>query len=122
MSEIKLNLSIVLPGRTMYSQQVAENKPELLKTESFTFSTYNKKNKKSTKETLTYQVRTCIPAKQSINICKEAYYDMISNSCPNGVKPSDWKRMSKKERLEYNLNEICEGLGGVSYSYKVFND
>ena len=126
MNDVKLNLSIVLQGRTMYSQQVAENKPELLKTEKFEFKTsyYNKKTrKKNTKqEIIFYQVRTCIPAKQNINICKGAYEDMVSDSCPKDIKPKDWNRMNKTARLEYHLDLICKNFNGISYTYKIFED
>ena len=54
---------------------------------------------------------------------KEAYEYMIDKgSCPSWSKPGKWAAMSEKERLEAHLQRTVEHLGGVSYTYQVFED
>lgn len=57
--------------------------------------------------------------RQSIKITEYAYQHMISKVCANGVKPFIWNKMSKKERLNIHLNQICTSLGGSSYKYEL---
>lgn len=146
-NEIKLNLSVVLQGRTMFSKE------ECLKTTHKVIEKTNKKTGKTYKKTVEVKVndidkmdihtlkvtdyvddkpvtehihfstRKCKPATQSLNIYKETYIHMIDkNSCPSWSKPSKWSTMSKKERLEAHLQRITEYLGGVSYTYQIFED
>lgn len=140
MNEIKLNLSIVLPGRTLLSKE------ECLKTTQEVVTTKNGKKRTVTKvvedwdktdrhtmrvegakgsnpEIITFRTRKCSPATQSLNMTKEAYEYMIDkDSCPSWSKPNKWKTMSKKERLEAHLQRTTEHLGGTSYTYQVFED
>lgn len=60
-------------------------------------------------------------ASQHLNISAEAYNYFISTECPEWVKPSFWKIMSKKQRLEAHLNRICQSLGGKSFTYEVLD-
>ena len=74
-------------------------------------------------EIITFHTRKCKPARQSLNISKEAYEYMIDkDSCPSWSKPSKWAAMSEKERLEAHLQRTVEHLGGTSYTYQVFED
>lgn len=143
MSEIKLNLSIVLPGRTMFSkeeclkttQKVVEKKSKngkiFKKTISIQVEDWSKMNKHSMKveakgekpEIITFYTRQSRPALQVLNMSKDAYEYMIDkNCCPSWVKPSRWTAMSTKERLESHLQRTVEHLGGISYTYQVFED
>lgn len=145
MEEIKLNLTVVLRGRTMFSKE------ECLKIAHKTIEKVSKKTGKTYKKTvevqvedldkmgrnslritdkggsnpevITFTTRKCKPATQSLNMSREAYQYMTDkNSCPSWSKPSKWSAMSKKERLEAHLQRITEYLGGVSYTYQVFDD
>lgn len=140
MSEIKLSLSIELRGSTMFSKE------ECLKTTQETITTKNGRKRTVTKvvedwdkmekhtmrvtdtngtnpEIITFHTRKCKPATQSLNISKEAYEYMIGkDSCPSWSKPSKWTAMSEKERLEAHLQRTVEHLGGISYTYQVFED
>lgn len=131
MSEIKLSLSIVLPRSSMFSKE------ECLKTTQKTITTKNgrkrtvtkvvedwdKMEKHSMRVTDNNGTKKCKSATQSLNMSKEAYEYMIDkNSCPSWSKPSKWAAMSKKERLEAHLQRTVEHLGGVSYTYQVFED
>lgn len=140
MSEIKLSLSIELRGSTMLSKE------ECLKTTQKTITTKNGRKGTVTKvvedwdkmekhsmrvtdnngtnpEIITFHTRKCKSATQSLNMSKEAYEYMIDkDSRPSWFKPGKWAAMSKKERLEAHLQRIVEHLGGVSYTYQVFED
>lgn len=144
MSEIKLSLSVELQGRTMFSkeeclkttQKVVEKKTKTGKVYKKTFEiqveNWDKMSRhtmqvtgpnNSSPETITFHTRKTKPATQSLNMSKEAYEYMIDkHSCPSWSKPSKWTAMSKKERLEAHLQRTVEHLGGVSYTYQVFED
>lgn len=140
MSEIKLSLSVELRGSTMFSKEGC------LKTTQETITTKNGRKRTVTKvvgdwdkmekhtmrvtdkdgtnpEIITFHTRKCKPATQSLNMSKEAYEYMIDkDSCPSWSKPGKWAAMSEKERLEAHLQRTVEHLGGVSYTYQVFED
>ena len=147
MTEIKLNLSVVLPGSVMFSKEecLKTTQKVIEKTNGKTGKTYKKTikvkvedsdkmdkhslvvteyvNKKPVYETITFQTRKCRPAAQSLNISNDAYKAMIDKMvCPSWSKPSKWSAMSKKDRLEAHLQRIVDDLGGVSYTYQVFED
>ena len=145
-NEIKVNLSIVLPGSVLFSKVecLKTTQKVIEKTSKKTGKTYKKKvnvvvdnldmmdsstirvteyvDKKPVSEVITVHTRKSKPATQSLNICKEGYNSMISGECPYWSKPKVWNNMSKKERLEAHLQRIAEGLGGTSYTYQVFED
>lgn len=125
MNEIKVSVSIVLQGSTLFTQEEAETLEKEQPNSGFKKHTQvveNPKNRKD-RETIHYQTRKCRPASQSVKLCKEAYFHMIDKSaCPGWEKVSKWATMSKKERLESHLQRLTEYLGGTSYTYKVFED
>lgn len=85
----------------------------------------DKKTHKTFKAThkVTFQTRKRELIAQTINMSQEAYNNFISNdNCPSWISKGDWKRMSKRARLEEHMRHTCEAFGGVSYSYKVFDD
>lgn len=144
MNEIKLNLSIELPGSTMLSKEeclkttrkVIEKKTKAgkiyKKTIEVKVEDWDKMEKHSMRvantngtnsEIITFHTRKCKPATQSLNMSKEAYEYMINeDSCPSWSKPGKWAAMSEKERLEAHLQRTVEYLGGISYTYQVFED
>lgn len=144
MNEIKLNLSIELLGSTMLSKEeclkttrkVIEKKTKAgkiyKKTIEVKVEDWDKMEKHSMRvaningtnpEIITFHTRKCKPATQSLNMSKEAYEYMINeDSCPSWSKPSKWAAMSEKERLEAHLQRTVEYLGGISYTYQVFED
>lgn len=144
MNEIKLNLSIELPGSTMLSKEeclkttrkVIEKKTKAgkiyKKTIEVKVEDWDKMEKHSMRvtnikgtnpEIITFHTRKCKPAAQSLNMSKEAYEYMINeDSCPSWSKPGKWAAMSEKERLEAHLQRTVEYLGGISYTYQVLED
>lgn len=125
MNEIKVSVSIVLRGSILLTQEEAETlEKEQPKSgfEKHTQVVENPKNRKD-RQVIHYQTRKCRPASQSVKLCKEAYLNMIDKSaCPEWVKKNKWASMSEKERLEAHLQRLTEHLGGISFTYKVFDD
>lgn len=144
MIDIKLNLSIELPGSTILSKEeclkttrkVIEKKTKAgkiyKKTIEVKVEDWDKMEKHSMRvanikgtnpEIITFHTRKCKPATQSLNMSKEAYEYMINkDSCPSWSKPGKWTAMSEKERLEAHLQRTVEYLRGISYTYQVFED
>lgn len=142
MSEIKVRLSLLVPGATMLSSQECEEKPK----ESYTQETiklvyWTKKGKKKV-EDITINLRKNRPAKQVICISKEAYDFMVNSSeIPNpkyakkikvarktkgkGVKTeimTVWANFTDKQRLEYHLADIAEAMNANGFSYEILED
>ena len=128
MYEIKVNLIVELPGRTMLSKQEClkqlkndEIVEDFDKMEEFSLRIYDPETNKHL--IIKSRIRKCKPAIQSLNICKEAYEYMISkNSTPSSIRENNWLRMSQESRLEHHLKEISESLGGISFTYQVIED
>ena len=144
MNEIKLSLSIELPGSTMFSKEeclktthkVIEKKTKAgkiyKKTIEVKVEDWDKVEKHSMRvanmkgtnpEIITFHTRKCKPAAQSLKMSMEAYeYTNDKDSCPSWSKRGKWAAMSEKERLETHLQRTVEYLGGISYTYQVFED
>ena len=125
MNEIKVSLSIVLQGSTMYSQEQAKAlEEEKVGTgyDTFSMRVESLKNGEKDAETITVKTRKYKPAGQSLNLSMDAYEYMIGKEAPYFVKPRDWERLTKKQRLEAHLKRICEELGGVSFTYAVLDN
>ena len=125
MSEIKVRLSMSVPGAQMLSSQDCEKMSEK---EAYDHSTMTlkyrvKKGKKSVKEReiLHINTRKSKPAKQVVNISKEAYKYMVDGTeVPSSKVVKTWSNMSAKQRLEYHLSLIAESFGALSFSYNIF--
>ena len=126
MNDIKVSLTIALPGRVMLS------KAECLKTmkkdsETVVVEDYDKTDKEYLqvgKRTYTLHIRKTKPATQKLNLGKYAYDYMIGNESPYWFKPYNgqkWSNLSKKQRLVAHLEGIAESLGGTLISYTVFD-
>lgn len=128
MSEIKVSLSIELPGGTMLSQKLAESFEEQnlagFTKHSMSVDNHTKVGKKikTEREIIHFKTRNSIPAYQSLNISKEAYIYMTGKECPSFISQKDWVRLSKSKKLEMHLNEIASSLGGKIANYHVFED
>ena len=122
-TQIKLNLNIVLPGRTLLSEQECSKNPkENYYHTGFQYETTDKTGKKRERKTIHLALRKGKPTSKSLNISKEAWLAMQDNQIPKDIKFKQWKKMTKDERLKANLDELVASLGGISYSYVVFDD
>ena len=124
-NEIKVSLSVVLQGSIMYSQEQAKAlEEEKVGTgyDAFSMRVEGLKKGKKDTETITVKTRKCKPAGQSLNLSMDAYEYMIGEEAPYFVKPRDWEKLTKKQRLEAHLRRIVEGLGGVSFTYAILDN
>ena len=124
-NEIKVSLSVTLQGSVMLSQEQAKAlEEEKVGTgyDAFSMRVEGLKNGKKDAETITVKTRKCKPAGQSLNLSMDAYEYMIGKEAPYFVKPRDWERLTKKQRLEAHLRRIVEGLGGVSFTYAILDN
>lgn len=141
-NEIKVSLTIELPGATMvlkenclktiqkevtkkdksgkiYKKTTKIQAEDWDKMDKNVLDIYNNKELKH----ITYFTRKTKPAIQSINITKEGYNSMTSDGRPEWYKgPINWNNLSKKQRLEKHLNVIAEYLGGKVSSYQIFEE
>ena len=117
MNDVKLSLTVILPGRVPVS---GEESPVNSYEESV--QVYNEVSKRLEKVKIRMKKRK--PAQQHLNICSEAYKEMISNSTPYGFEGTSfqWKKMKKNDKLIWHLQEIAKSLGGELMSYHLFDD
>ena len=141
-TSIKVNLSIVLQGSNMLSEQECSEKLVEWK--------YNKRTKKNEKvvtlaydmdkvtpnrlfldykdesgrhkEPIYFLIRNSIPCKKTINISKEAYDYMVSSECPEWARIGEWKQLSRIKRLTQHMQRICENENGISFEFQIFED
>lgn len=140
-TSIKVNLSIVLQGRTMLSEQECSKqlKDTIVKKgkkKIITKTVYNKENNTENRifldykdndgirhrEPLFFMTRNTIPCKKSINISKEAYDYMVSSECPEWARAGEWKQLSRIKRLTQHMQRICENEKGISFEFQIFED
>ena len=124
MNEIKLSLTILLPGRTMLSK-VDSLKKMQKGNEIVVVKDYDKCDKSSVnvgKRTYTIHTRKHKPATQKINLGRDAYKYFISDECPYWCKPKVWSNLSRRQRLLMHLEGIAESLNGKLQSFEVFED
>lgn len=120
--EIKVSVSFILQGRVLLNKKEVE----LLERENkncydtFSMTVEDRKNKDSS--VIEVSTRKYVPAVQNLNISDEGYFYMTGREVPYWAKTSLWNNISAKQRLELHLQRICESLGGVSYTYTVFED
>lgn len=127
MQAIKVTLNVTLPGGVMISREEARKSPKMMDHSiiNIKYPKYVKASKKKEliTETLHIFTRKCIPAQQSLNISLESYQWMISKeSYPYYIRKKSWENMSKKERLEVHLADLCKDFGGIKYTYEILPD
>lgn len=123
MSEIKISVSVTLPGGVMLTQAEAKQLEKEKAGTGFDITKLKVEDKKGNKDVLSIKTRKYKSCSQSINMSKEAYDYMTSrDGCSPNVKSFIWAKMNKKSRLEAHLDLVCKALKGTSYTYKVFDD
>lgn len=125
MVEPKLSLILVLPGSTMVSQQVAENKPKKL------IKKGKLKKDKSSKDSV-FRTKKLIPAKQVLKMSQEAYEDMLGTSTnpkynkvvakSKGKLIRVWDTMSEDARIRKHCELIAHDMGAIDFSFNVLGD
>lgn len=119
MSNIKAQLTLILPGRVMVSEKLAKENPN----QYTQHSTLNVEGKNGKKETLHIRTRKCVPCIQIRNITKECYDYITKEATSHGNHTSvAWKKMNGMERFDSLMKELAEEAGAIDYSFKIFQD
>lgn len=118
MDNVKVSLVIGLPGRTMVSQQDAE--------EIFEISTIKnvgwKENGEWKHENVTVKYRGTYPAEERVNLSRETFEAFQSSICPQWADKKQWNKMTNIQKLEANLKRHAEALGGWMIGYSILED
>ena len=122
-NEVKVSVTITLQGGVMLTHEEAKarEKQGLASYDNFSMEVSDAKGKN--KEVIHFQTRKSVPAIQVLNITNEGYNTMIDELIiPYWSKAGYWTSINSKMRLEAHLHRICESLGGIYYTYTVFED
>ena len=123
MNEIKMSVSITLPGSVMLTQAEAKQLEKVKEGMGFSTAVVRITNKKGKSETHQIKVRRCHPAMQNVKLTKEAYHYMRSiDSCPSTLSLKLWRTLSPSNRLKIHLDLMRQHFGGISYTYQIFDD
>ena len=118
-----MSVSITLQGGVMLTQDEAEQLEKNKVGTGYDLTKIKVKGKKGNADIINMRTRKSRTATQTISMCKEAYEYMTSkDSCPTSIKQYVWAKMKPVQRLEVHLNLACKHLGGISYTYKIFDD
>lgn len=148
MTEVKVRLSMSVPGAQMLSSQECDKNPkDNYNVETMTVEFITKKGKPH-KENITVRTRKRRLVKQSMNISKEAYDYMTAADQPpterlakklfimktvgkgkNGkpkkvtMETTVWAhQFTPKKRLNWHMARIAESLGAADYEFEVLDD
>lgn len=138
MDDIKLRLSLCVPGAQRLSkQECLKNPKESYNTHKMVIETIVGKGKKAKtkKEILVVKTRKSKVVRQNINICSEGYNHMINSLEPpapkyskvvghkaNGTPITLWSKMSIGARLKVHLDLIAEHFNALGYTFEVLDD
>lgn len=131
MYNIKIALTVFVPGAKMLSEKVCQSDPENnYKVVSIPVTTkvWDKKKHKNVflKDRVTFNLRKSEKVAHTINMSQEAYESFIDpKNVPSWWKKTDWKKwkaMTDDARLEEHMKRTAEYFGGTEYSYQVFED
>lgn len=143
MTSIKLSLSILLPGSTMFSKQeclkqltkpvknrsgkVVRKKGKIL-TKTYTVPDFDKhdsftlkiEQKGKAPEQIRVFTRKSKPARQIINMSEEAYQYMTSKEQPAEFRGT-WNALTIHQKLLWHCNRIAASLGGIVENFQVLD-
>lgn len=145
MTEVKVRLSMSVPGAQMLTQGECDKNPkESYNTEKVEVK-YRTKKGKLQKETIEFHTRKNRLAKQLICISKEAYEYMTDPNLPptdklakkifvtrnvgnikgkkTTVETTIWAHhFNSVRRLEWHLAKIAESMGAVKFQFEILED
>lgn len=148
MVNIKLSLSIILPGGVMYSQEeslkklskpVKNKKGKIVKKQGkpvtrevlvpdyakndVTEITLHTPNEENQETKLTVFTRKFKPARQVINMTEEAYEAMLSKEAPYNYRDEfgPWRKLSKNQKIKWHCIQIATSVGGEFDSFQVLD-
>lgn len=145
MIDIKVSLTILVPGANMISKEESlksiqkcvtnkgkqvykQGKPlmeevlveDLDKHDLNTILISNDKGK--IVDRVTFYTRKSVPARRSMNLSREAYDYMVSDVYPEWYKLRNWKNLTKEQRLAIHLERIAQNFGGEVEDFIVYDD
>ena len=145
MIDIKVSLTILVPGANMISKEESltsiqrcvtnkgkqvykQGKPlmkevlveDLDKHDLNTILISNDKGK--IVDRVTFYTRKSVPARRSMNLSREAYDYMVSDMYPEWYKLRNWKNLTKEQRLTIHLERIAQNFGGEVEDFIVYDD
>lgn len=115
MDNIKISLTVILPGSVMVSAEESAKNPLKTTDKSEMELFYRGK-----KERLQIFTRKTVPARQVINLTQEAYDNFISDNIPYKFK-GVWKGLSDKDKIRWWCQNIANSLGGQVAGIQVFD-
>lgn len=136
MDNIKLSLSVLLPGSTMFStaevvkplkKQFKTKKgksfyktvlvPDIDKHDAFTIKVTEGKKEIP----LTVFIRKTKAARQVINMSEDAYNYFISKEVPIGFQggSSAWNKLTTIQKVRWHCNRIAQNMNGWVESFQV---
>ena len=127
MNNVKISLTITLPGSVMVSEvdslkRISDKKGNTK--EVFDFSKNNKQTMqlyhKGKKEQIEIFIRKSKPAKQVINLPQEAYDQFTGDYIPRKYN-GKWKSLTPMQKIRWHCQQIAEELGGRLEDFKVFD-
>lgn len=149
MVDVKVSLTISLPGGVMISREESlkyskvrkynekTGKPlfkygqpvyDMVLTEDPKMhelnTLYLKNSKGKVVDKLHFYTRKSKPAYKTTHMSRECYLAMISNECPaqfRGPK-RDWLKMKAHERLQWHMENYAAAFNGKVVSYTVYDD
>lgn len=123
MSNVKVNLSILLQGGTMLS---VEESTRIAKDGTRVIDTH-KHNKfelevmdRGKKKTIKVFTRKNKPVKQVMRLSEEAYEYMVGSEIPPKYK-GVWKGLKLHEKLRWHCQQIADSMGGTVYDIQVLD-
>lgn len=121
MSEIKINLSLTLPGSVLQSEQECSKNPKY-HYDSFSMKVC-KDSKGKQKEIIHIKTRKSKSAKQNIKLSEEAYDYMTDHKiCPDPKLRKVWSSYTAHQRLQYHCGQIAKALGAIGFTFEVLDD
>lgn len=120
MDNIRISLTVALPGSVMVTQAQAKEQKNLYNVEEISLTSIGKNGKKKT-ETLNILTRKCIPAKQAINMSEDAL-EHFKKSPISGYKTKEWLRLSVRQRVKLHCEEHAAYLGGKLIDFHIFDE
>ena len=122
-NEIKVNLSILLQGRTMLSVEestrIAKDGTRVMDGHKHTKIELDVMDG-GKKKTLKVFIRRTKPAKQVIHLNEDAYNYMVGSEVPPKYK-GVWKGLKPLEKLRWHCNQIAEAMSGTVFDIQVLD-
>ena len=120
--DVKIVLTLVVPGATMVTQELAKVAPQ--DNTDVHFVDVQEKDKNGNykkKETLVVRTRKAKDVVQKIKMDREAYDFMLSTPVDPKMA-ARWKSTRNNDRLRFHFEQIAKDFNAKSFYYEVLED